>query len=194
MSVRVMAKVWETSRLSGSALLTLLAIADNANDEGVAFPSQARIAAKTRMSERQVRSIIKKIEASGELLVTKERSGRFFRNRYRIVLSPGKDFLLTGESTGNLASIQPEVATSDESSVEPSLKPSGLNDYESLERLLEWAERDLDDNGTTIRAAARGLPEAATARVLEGVQGKNPRNRAAYVVQSLKAERALRDG
>lgn len=132
MSVRVMAKVWESSRQSGSALLTLLAIADNANDEGVAFPTQERIAEKVRMSVRQVRTIIHVLEESGELLVTKERSGRFFRNRYRIVLSTGKDFrmnedstgkdfLLTGESTGNIGSIQPEVATADKPSVEPSV-------------------------------------------------------------------------
>lgn len=76
----------------------------------------------------------------------------------------------------------------------PEEKPSDLNGFTPLEKLIEWAKRDVDDGGLTIRATAEGLPEAAAARVLEAVQGKKPSNRAAYVVQSLKMERELRGG
>ena len=40
MSVRVSSRVWESSAQSGGGLLMLLAIADFADDDGVAFPAE----------------------------------------------------------------------------------------------------------------------------------------------------------
>ena len=48
-----MARVWEWSAASGGGLLALLAIADFANDNGVAWPSLSVLAAKARLSVRQ---------------------------------------------------------------------------------------------------------------------------------------------
>jgi hypothetical protein len=71
MSIKVMSYIWEHSKLKGSDLLTLLAIADHADDEGVAYPSILKIAKKTRMTERNVQLVLKKIEKSRELAIIK---------------------------------------------------------------------------------------------------------------------------
>jgi len=58
MSLRVMNRVWDHSGQSGSALLLLLALADQANDQGVCWPSVDTLARKTRLSERTVQELI----------------------------------------------------------------------------------------------------------------------------------------
>jgi DnaD/phage-associated family protein len=69
MSVKIMSKVWEESRQTGTALLMLLAIADHANDDGVCWPSVARLAQRARVQERQAKNLISQLEAAGELSV-----------------------------------------------------------------------------------------------------------------------------
>jgi hypothetical protein len=71
MSIKVMSYIWEHSKLKGSELLTLLAIADHADDEGVAYPSILKIAKKTRMTERNVQLVLKKLVRSHELVIIK---------------------------------------------------------------------------------------------------------------------------
>lgn len=71
MSVDVMAWVWKHSPEKGSALLLLLAIADHANDAGVAYPSIARLADKTRLSERNTQYLINKLVESGAIQIQK---------------------------------------------------------------------------------------------------------------------------
>lgn len=69
-----MARVWKSSKHKGNELLTLLAIADNANDDGYAFPGIEHIAQKVRMSERTAMRMIDAISASGELLAVRRRN------------------------------------------------------------------------------------------------------------------------
>lgn len=69
MSVKRMSSVWDSSIHKGSSLLLLLAIADNANDYGHAWPGIEVLSKKTRLSERQVMRIIQVLEDSGELFV-----------------------------------------------------------------------------------------------------------------------------
>lgn len=69
MSIKAMTYVWEHSKQKGSALLTLLAIADHTDDEGIGYPSIPRIARKTRMTDRNVQLVIKTLQKSGELKV-----------------------------------------------------------------------------------------------------------------------------
>jgi len=77
-----MSKIWQSSRRKGSELLLLLAIADNANDSGYAYPGIEYLARKSRLSERQVRRIIQSLEESGELSVDRNHKN----NRYQINL------------------------------------------------------------------------------------------------------------
>jgi hypothetical protein len=84
-SIRVMNAVWEHSAQTGSALLMLLALADFADDTGLAFPSVSRLAKKTRITPRQAWSLIKRLKAEGELTIELG-GGRGRTNRYRVCL------------------------------------------------------------------------------------------------------------
>lgn len=65
-----MASVWEHSRQKGTALLMLLAIADNANDYGEAWPAVGTLARKCRMTVRNAQMLIKQLQEAGELVVS----------------------------------------------------------------------------------------------------------------------------
>jgi hypothetical protein len=82
-SVRVLEQVWKTSRHHGSPLLVLLALADFADDEGVAYPSIGTLAKKVRLGERVVHRIVGELAASKELRV-EHAPGRV--NHYRVLM------------------------------------------------------------------------------------------------------------
>ncbi|MGH3450223.1 MAG: helix-turn-helix domain-containing protein [Haloechinothrix sp.] len=87
MSIKVMNWVWEHSDAAGTELLMLLAIADHADDDGTnAWPSRTTLAAKTRLDERTVRRVIKRLEAAGQLRVQRGH-GRSNSNRYIVVMA-----------------------------------------------------------------------------------------------------------
>lgn len=86
MSIQIMTEVWSESKHKGSELLTLIAIADMANEHGEAYPSVAYIARKIRMTPRNTQKLLQKLEASGEL-VARENAGRGGTNLYRVVTS-----------------------------------------------------------------------------------------------------------
>ena len=86
MSLKVMNRVWQESKAKGSALLLMLAIADNCNDErGYAWPSVKTLAAKSRMSARQAQRVVKELAAKGELLIV-EGGGRSNTHRYYVLV------------------------------------------------------------------------------------------------------------
>lgn len=90
MSIKVTSKVWDHSRHSGSALLVLLAIADFADDEGMAFPGLTTLAKKARTTVRNLHKVLEKLVESGELVIdhkngVKTRNGQR-TNRYLIQL------------------------------------------------------------------------------------------------------------
>ncbi len=65
-----MSYVWEHSTHKGTELLTLLAIADFAHDDGKgAYPSIPMLARKTRMSKRQTQYVLRTLQQSGELRI-----------------------------------------------------------------------------------------------------------------------------
>jgi hypothetical protein len=57
-SIRAINRAWENSAAQGSDLLVLLALADFADERGKAWPSNATLARKARVCERQVRMSI----------------------------------------------------------------------------------------------------------------------------------------
>lgn len=83
MSVQVMAEIWKYSKAGGSALLVLLAIGDHTNGTGIAWPGIKHLAEKTKLSERQVRRVLRILEQTGELEIIRDR--RY--HRYRINLN-----------------------------------------------------------------------------------------------------------
>lgn len=64
-----MSRVWDSSKLKGSELLLLLAIADNARDDGHAWPGLSLLAAKTRLSRPTVSKKLSALVESGELYI-----------------------------------------------------------------------------------------------------------------------------
>lgn len=89
MSITAMKYVWDNSPQKGSLKLMLLAIADNANENGDAFPGITRLAKKCSISERAAQQAINALERAGELQVfvqvgTKTTSG--WTNLYRVVM------------------------------------------------------------------------------------------------------------
>lgn len=69
MSIEIMTRVWKQSKQGGSQLLLLLAIADNANDGGFAWPGQEYLAKKIRMSTKSIPRLTKKLQEAGELFI-----------------------------------------------------------------------------------------------------------------------------
>lgn len=85
MSIKVMNWVWENSPAKGTELLMLLAIADNASDDGGnAYPSVSTLARKTRLDQRTVQRVLRKLSEQGQLNV-EERGGRE-ANRYAVLM------------------------------------------------------------------------------------------------------------
>jgi hypothetical protein len=76
MSLKVMNHVWTRSKASGAGLLALLAIADCADDSGIAYPSQATIARKARISERNLKRIISELCSTREMEILEKGDGR----------------------------------------------------------------------------------------------------------------------
>jgi hypothetical protein len=87
MSIHVMDWVWQHAQADPSELLVLLAIADNADDDGTnAWPSKQTLARKCRMSERNVHRITGRLAAAGQLLIDARKAPNGRGNRYSIPL------------------------------------------------------------------------------------------------------------
>lgn len=89
MSIKVMSWVWDNGPKDPTERLTLLALADWADDAGSCYPSMVGIAEKTGVTERGARGIVRRLEASGWITI-KTGGGRGGKNVYRILmLKPG---------------------------------------------------------------------------------------------------------
>ncbi len=101
-----MSHVWDHSKQNGAALLLLLAIADFADDKGMAWPAVETLATKIRMSERYVHRLIKDMEKAGEIRID-YKAGKNGTNRYWIILDPEPQFS-EPEVTVNPSAADPE--------------------------------------------------------------------------------------
>src|ERR1700734_2922107 len=91
MSIAVMTDVWKHSKASGTGLLVLLALADNANDQGECWPSIAYVARKCRIDTRTTQRQIRGLETLGEVVVIRGAGkastvGGTRSNKYLIVI------------------------------------------------------------------------------------------------------------
>lgn len=92
MAIKVMTRVWDTSKSKGNDRLLLLAIADHTDDDGICWPSIPRLAEKTNVLERQVMRNIAHLEKIGELYVEHNR-GRHRNNRYLVTVGLTKEII-----------------------------------------------------------------------------------------------------
>jgi Helix-turn-helix domain len=85
-SIQLTNAVWKYSKQQKSgALVVLLAIADYANADGIAWPAVPTLARRTRMSTRNVRRWLSALQRDGELKVFRNK-GRHGSNVYKICL------------------------------------------------------------------------------------------------------------
>ena len=118
MSVRVMGAVWDIP-IPPTRKLVLMAMADHANDEGVCWPSQERIAIKVGITDRQVRNHVAELIKAGYVEVVERRMLR--TTVWRITVADRKpvsapDRKPVSASTGS------QLPTNHH--VEPSIEPS----------------------------------------------------------------------
>lgn len=83
--------VFEQSPTTANDRLVLIAIADEADDDGTnAYPSVDRIAMKARLNKRTTMRCLERLEAAGELIVHRpEKRGRGHYNTYVVVMEKG---------------------------------------------------------------------------------------------------------
>ena len=106
MSIKAMNWVWKLEDLSPSETLILLALADQANDQGYCYPSQSTLAQKGRCSVRTIKRAVKNFEQWG-LLRIEARSNPTGRLSNIYYLNVGaevdKDFSLGDKQRDKLA-------------------------------------------------------------------------------------------
>jgi DNA-binding MarR family transcriptional regulator len=88
-------RVWYHSAQRGSRLVLLLALANRADEDGIAWPGIEYLAKRSRVEEREAKNLIKSLEESGELFVERGR-GRGNTSKYLVT---------TGHSESELTEI-----------------------------------------------------------------------------------------
>ena len=83
MSIRLTSQIWDSGRYEQTALLVLLALADQANDDGVCWPAVSTIAARARCSARYVRTLLGEFEKDGWISI-EHREGK--PSMYRLTI------------------------------------------------------------------------------------------------------------
>lgn len=74
MSIKLIQQAWE-SQLRGNDLLVLIALADNASDEGYCWPSWQSIMAKTKVSRGTLSSVLNRLEKDGYIVRESRKRG-----------------------------------------------------------------------------------------------------------------------
>jgi hypothetical protein len=124
MSIKVMERVWEHSKASGTPLLVLLCLADWANDAAECWPSISTIARKCRLKDdRHVQRVIHNHleKRLGEVVVIvgggmASRKGGVRSNRYRITVHMPAD-----DESKTVAERPPSVVTDGGSGTTPTV-------------------------------------------------------------------------
>lgn len=112
MSIEVMSWVWKHSKATGTAKFVLLAIADNAWDDGSnAWPSITTISKKTGLSERTVQRCVQNLFDIDELRIF-DRPGH--SNLYQVNMSEQPVETKKSRAIAKIASIERTEKTKDE--------------------------------------------------------------------------------
>lgn len=186
MSIQVMSWVWENAPIKGRTLLVLLAIADWASDEGIAWPSVDSISKKARCSIRTAQTAIEQLVKAG-LLSIESNAGPHGTNRYCVVQKlRGAEIAGVRKTTGGVQKLPEGVQKRDaklhpirkEPSLEPSIEPSTrlLQPFQELRGFTESNPKQLitlvgkiNSNYASVDLEEEALKMSAW---LEGPKGK----------------------
>ncbi len=128
MSIRITNAVWKRARQKKSgALVVLLAIADYANEDNIAYPAVATLARKARMSVRNVQRWLRILEQDGELNVLRNK-GRRGVNIYKLCLPSGIPDEGDTHVTNDIGGVNPatHVSSSGDARVTQSVNQSSI--------------------------------------------------------------------
>lgn len=87
MSIKVMSAVWEIEGIDSSECLVMMALADHADDSGRCYPSIARLAKRTKLSDRGVQKVITRLIEKGYVTVSPS-AGQGGANLYTVTATP----------------------------------------------------------------------------------------------------------
>lgn len=134
-----MTLIWERAPYTAGSLLVLLALADWANDEGVAWPSMERLAEKARVDKRSAQRIVRQLQRDGVLEI-EEGGGRARQHKFFIKMErvtnchplKGDTDVTVSEIKGGISdtervTFQAERVTSDTETVTP-MSPDPLEE------------------------------------------------------------------
>ncbi|MFZ0662146.1 MAG: helix-turn-helix domain-containing protein, partial [Acidobacteriaceae bacterium] len=191
MSIRVMTAVWDRGkRYEGGSLLVLLALADWADDGGRCYPSVTQLAEKSRLTERQVYSVLRDLkgdrvlEPTGEVAIRDGRGWRFLKGyaggRGRTVVYRLNTEMLSGnraEYTG-----RPEEEKSPANPEMVSGKTEAVNPEAAGTKTLKLATRNPEvcDNpphpllGRTVKEPSNGTVKKLSPPPPAKREGKSP--------------------
>lgn len=118
MSLLWMVKALSTKVKNASRKLVLVKLSDNANDEGICWPSIQHIADQCEMSTRTVQRHLKDLQKAGFLRIEERRSNNFVNqsNLYTLLFSEGQEF--QPEKSGE-SPIAPEAASGEGDNLTP---------------------------------------------------------------------------
>ena len=104
MAWQIMAWVLDNPNVRGNLKLVALALANYANDKGIAWPSVETLAQKTGLSRRQIQRILPQIEKAG-LVKISPGGGRKHTHRYQFTSVGNSDNLssFTARNGDNLS-------------------------------------------------------------------------------------------
>lgn len=134
MSIYPIARVWDHSRQRGTALLVLLAIADRADELGVAWAGTMWLSSRARVERRQIIRTIHYLEGQQELIVVRARrpNGQTIVNHYIVTAGASDDILEQArqrvaellEMRGGVIEDTPQGVTDDTGGVSPMTRGS----------------------------------------------------------------------
>lgn len=92
MSIYAMSRAWSLQNLTATEKLVLLKLADNANDDGLCWPSQSTIARHTGVTRESVNRICRRLEEKGMIEIIQRKDGAVnLSNHYMLKITGASD-------------------------------------------------------------------------------------------------------
>jgi hypothetical protein len=165
-SIKIMTWAFE-QKIPGNIKIVLLALADNANDEGYCWPSQETIARKASVSVRNLRRLLTQLEERELISISRrnDRDGHRASNGYYVGQALPDN--LAGGPTGQIDTAYRPLM----SPQEPSLEPPKSNNAGEAEWERFWLAYPRKVGKDAARKAWKSaLKRASVTEILDGLE------------------------